>query len=79
MGEQKLEWLRLGVNERSSAAAEKDDEGMALKIRTRAEGMSDGEESNGLFLIGRFSEVAEHIHDVSHSAENDDNHQNRVA
>ena len=32
-------WQRMGVRERSSAAAEKCDEGMALKIRTRAEDM----------------------------------------
>jgi hypothetical protein len=35
-------WQRLGVSTRSSAAAEKGDEGMALKIRTRAEDMPDG-------------------------------------
>jgi hypothetical protein len=36
------------------------------------------EKQSRLILIGRFSEVAEHIHDVSHSAENDDNHKNRI-
>jgi hypothetical protein len=34
--EQRLEWKRLGVNARSSAAAEKSGEGMALKIFTGA-------------------------------------------
>ena len=53
MGEQKLEWLRLGVNERSSAAAEKGDKGMALKIRTRAEDMPDGNETSGVSCPGR--------------------------
>jgi hypothetical protein len=34
--EQRLEWKRLGVNVRSSTAAEKGGEGMALKIFTGA-------------------------------------------
>jgi len=34
--EQRLEWKRLGVNARSSTAAKKDGEGMALKIFTGA-------------------------------------------
>jgi len=34
--EQKLRWIRLGVKERSSAAAEKSGEGMAFKIFTGA-------------------------------------------
>ena len=34
----------IGINERSSTAAEKGDEGMALKIRTRAEDKPDGKE-----------------------------------
>lgn len=32
---------RRGISERSSAAAEKSDEGMAFKIRTKAEDMPD--------------------------------------
>jgi hypothetical protein len=36
---------RLGINVRSYAAAEKGDEGMALKIRTRAEDIPDGKDS----------------------------------
>ena len=39
-------WQRLGVSARSSAAAEKNGEGMALKIRTRAEDMLDGWQSD---------------------------------
>jgi hypothetical protein len=34
--------LRGGINMRSYGAAEKDDEGMALKILTRVEDMTDG-------------------------------------
>jgi len=36
----------LVVNARSSAAAEKGDEGMALKILTRAEDMPDGKKTH---------------------------------
>jgi hypothetical protein len=39
---QRIKLQRLGVNMRSSAAAKKGDEGMALKIRTRAEDIPDG-------------------------------------
>ena len=42
------QWIklkRLRENLRSSTAAEKSDEGMALKIRTRAEDMSVGKET----------------------------------
>jgi len=35
----------LGINVRSYAAAEKGDEGMALKIRIRAEDMADGKDN----------------------------------
>jgi len=35
----------LGINVRSYAAAEKGDEGMALKIITRAEDMADGKDN----------------------------------
>jgi len=38
-------WQRLGVSARSSTAAEKSDEGMALKIRTRVEDLHDGKET----------------------------------
>jgi len=41
---QRIKLQRLGVNMRSSAASEKGDEGMALKIRTREEDMPDGKE-----------------------------------
>jgi hypothetical protein len=44
-GEQRLVLEGLGINMRSYAAAEKGDEGMALKIRTRAEDMPDGKDS----------------------------------
>jgi hypothetical protein len=36
----------LEINTRSYAAAEKDDERMALKILTRAEDMPDGEDNH---------------------------------
>jgi hypothetical protein len=42
---QRIKLQRLGVSMRSSAAAEKGDEGMALKIRTRAEDMPDGKKT----------------------------------
>jgi hypothetical protein len=42
---QRIKSQRLGVNMRSSAAAEKGGEGMALKIRTRAKDMPDGKET----------------------------------
>jgi len=42
---QRIKLQRLGVNMRSSAAAEKGDEGMALKIRNRAEDMPGGKET----------------------------------
>jgi hypothetical protein len=38
-------WERMGVRERNSAAAEKNDEGMALKILTIAEDMPVGKQS----------------------------------
>jgi hypothetical protein len=40
--EQTTELHRQGLNARSFAAAEKSDEGMALKIRTKAEDIPDG-------------------------------------
>jgi hypothetical protein len=43
--EEKPMFQRLGINVRSYAAAEKGDEGMALKIRTRAEDIPDGKDS----------------------------------
>ena len=36
--------MEIGMNTRSYAAVEKDDEGMALQIRTQAEDMPDGRE-----------------------------------
>ena len=42
---QKATWLFNGVMFVSYAGAEKGDEGMALKIRTRAENMPDGKET----------------------------------
>jgi len=39
---QRLKFQRVGMSMHSSAAAEKGDEGMALKIRTKAEGIPDG-------------------------------------
>jgi hypothetical protein len=46
--EKKLVFQQLGINVRSYAAAEKGDEGMALKIRTRAEDMADGKDNLGI-------------------------------
>jgi hypothetical protein len=43
--EKKPVFQEFGINVRSYAAAEKGDEGMALKIRTRAEDMADGKGS----------------------------------
>jgi hypothetical protein len=43
--EKKPVFQELGINVRSYAAAEKADEGMALKILTRAEDMADGKDN----------------------------------
>jgi hypothetical protein len=43
--EKKPVFQELGINVRSYAAAEKSDEGMVLKIRTRAEDMADGKDN----------------------------------
>jgi len=64
---------------RSYAAAEKNVAGMALKIRTRVEDIPDGEETIRLILVGWFSEVAEHVHDVSRSPEYNDNHEQGIS
>ena len=53
LDKQRNKLLRLGVNMRSYAVAENGDEGMALKIRTRAEDMPDVLENIGILNLSR--------------------------